>query len=193
MKELKTVSAVLIAAGAGALLLTQAFAQTRQSGPWWPSPHGPEDQAGASNWITPEVVLRAVELVEHGKIYELGQVYEPGMPKFGKRTYSLTIPGGPTYSGFGKNELIGNDEFLCTEIGQVGTQFDGLAHIGKRIMGEDGHFEDIYYNGFKGRDIITPYGVTKLGIEPPPVEYSTESTKRGPDPYMEKVSLSSVS
>ena len=43
--------------------------QTREKGPWWPHPiWGPEDQAGASNWITPEKVLQAVKLVETGQI-----------------------------------------------------------------------------------------------------------------------------
>ena len=35
-------------------------AQTRTEGPWWPHPiWGPDDQAGGSNWITPEKVLDA--------------------------------------------------------------------------------------------------------------------------------------
>ena len=48
--------------------------------PWWPSRWGAGDQAGASNWITPEKVLDAVKLVRDGKIYRLGRVYEAGMP-----------------------------------------------------------------------------------------------------------------
>ena len=46
-----------------------ALAQTREAGPWWPNPTwGRGDQAGASNWITPEKVLEAVRLVKTGKI-----------------------------------------------------------------------------------------------------------------------------
>lgn len=70
-------------------------AQTRQTGPWWPQPQwGPEDQAGASNWITETKILRAVRLVTTGKTYELGHVYERGMPLYGDRTFSLvrTLP-----------------------------------------------------------------------------------------------------
>ena len=69
------------------------IAQTRESGPWWPNPDwGPEDQAGASNWITPAKVMEAMQLVRTGKLYELGQLYESGMPFFGQRTYSLRVP-----------------------------------------------------------------------------------------------------
>jgi kynurenine formamidase len=141
--------------------------QTREKGPWWPHPiWGAEDQAGASNWITPEKVLQAVKLVETGQIYELGQVYERGMPLFGERTYTLLIPGGPTYNQpFGTNMMIGNDDFLCTEVGQVGTQFDGLTHIGTRMTMADGSVQDVYYNGFTGDEILGGHGMHQLGIE----------------------------
>ncbi len=141
--------------------------QTREKGPWWPHPiWGPGDQAGASNWITPGKVLQAVKRVETGQIYELGQVYERGMPLFGERTYTLMIPGGPTYNQpFGANMMIGNDDFLCTEVGQVGTQFDGLTHIGTRMTMADGSVQDVYYNGFTGDEILGAHGMRQLGIE----------------------------
>jgi len=63
---------------------------------WWPSRWGAGDQAGASNWITPEKVLDSAKLIRDGKVYRLGRVYEAGMPLFGTRSFSLTIPGGPT-------------------------------------------------------------------------------------------------
>ena len=52
-------AAIVLAAG------DPATGQTREQGPWWPHPlWGPEDEAGGSNWITPEVVLRVARLVE---------------------------------------------------------------------------------------------------------------------------------
>ena len=46
---------------------TTADAQTREQGPWWPHPiWGADDQAGASNWVTPEKVLRAIRKVKKG-------------------------------------------------------------------------------------------------------------------------------
>lgn len=149
------------------VLVAQAAAQTREQGPWWPHPlWGADDQAGASNWMTPERVVSAVELVTTGKVYDLGQTYERGMPLFGDRSFALHIPGGPTYNQpLGSNMLIGNDDFLCTEVGQVGTQFDGLAHIGTRMTMADGTVQDVYYNGFTGDEILGTYGMRKLGIE----------------------------
>ena len=69
-----------------------ALGQTREEGPWWPHPiWGPDDQAGASNWITPEKILEAISLVRTGQVYELGHVYERGMPLLGQRTFALFI------------------------------------------------------------------------------------------------------
>ena len=149
------------------LLSFSAVGQNREKGPWWPHAlWGPEDQAGASNWITPEKVLQAIQLVETGRIYELGQVYDGAMPIFGDRSYALRIPGGPTYNEpFGRNALIGNDEFISGEIGQVGTQFDGLTHIGTRMAMDDGSVRDVYYNGFTGEEILGARGMRQLGIE----------------------------
>ncbi len=154
-------AAILLAAS------DQASGQTREKGPWWPHPvWGPDDQAGGSNWITPEVVLRAARLVETGKVYELGQVYEHGMPLFGQRTYALSIPGSPTGGPFGvKNQLVYHDEFLCGEIGQIGTQFDGPGHIGTRMTMGDGSTADVFYNGVTRQEMKGAYGLTKLGIE----------------------------
>jgi hypothetical protein len=113
------------------LFAAATLAQTREAGPWWPNPAwGPGDQAGASNWVTPEKVLEAVRLVKTGKIYEIGQVYEKGMPMFGQRTYTLLSPASPTYAFPTANRIVGNDEFVCGEIGQVGTQFDGPVRYG---------------------------------------------------------------
>jgi hypothetical protein len=88
---------------------------------------GAGDEAGSTNWYTkPEVLWRALAEAKAGKVYFLGRPYTSTMPTYGDRKFVLRIPGGP----FGANVLVYNDEFVATEIGQVGTQFDGLAHIG---------------------------------------------------------------
>jgi kynurenine formamidase len=129
---------------------------------WWPSEWGPGDQRGAANRITPQKVKEGAALIKAGKIYQLGHVYERGMPLPAHRTFSLTIPGGPTSSpGEGsENMMIGHEEMFTGEIGQVGTQFDGFGHVGVRLP--DG---DYFYNGFKGSDVSGPYGLKNLGIE----------------------------
>lgn len=104
---------------------------------FWPSEFGPDDERGAANRITPEKVVGASRLIKSGQVYQLGRLYEHGMPIPGKRHFSLTIPGLPTGLPSGSNQLVSNDELFSGEIGQVGTQFDGLGHVGMRIDGED--------------------------------------------------------
>lgn len=146
-------------------LIGTAHAQTGSGAPWWPSRWGKDDEAGASNWITPEKVLDAVKWIRDGKIYRIGRAYEAGMPLFGARVFALRIPGGPTGGPFGENKLVYNDEFLSTEVGQVGTQFDCLGHIGIQL-GKDGDKSEMrFYNGFTSQEINDAYGLKKLGAE----------------------------
>lgn len=134
--------------------------QTPTGSRWWPSPWGPEDQRGAANRITAAVVLQAARLITTGKVYQLGRPYEAGMPLFGSRHYSLTIPGVPTGGPVGANQIVWNDEMVSAEIGQVGTQFDGLGHVGTQVDGEN-----VFYNGFKLSEFGSAYGLNKLGVE----------------------------
>lgn len=121
---------------------------------------GAEDERGAANRLTPAKVLEARQLIREGRIYELGRDYEAGMPLFPGRHYSLTIPGSPTGGPFGKNKVVYHDEMVSGQIGQVGTQFDGLGHVGHRVDGED-----VFYNGFKRSEFGTAGGLEKLGVE----------------------------
>jgi len=121
------VAAGTLAAGvAHAQQVAQAPAATDKA--WWPHPKwGKDDQAGASNYMTPVKVLDTVKLIKDGKIYRIGRIYESAMPKFGERAFTLRIPGSPTGGPFGTNKLIYNDEYLSTEIGQTGTQFNSTG------------------------------------------------------------------
>ncbi|WKK66493.1 cyclase family protein [Lutimonas zeaxanthinifaciens] len=120
---------------------------------------GKGDQKGATNHITPEKVVQAANLISKGKIYKLGQIYETSMPK-GGRNFTLHIIGPPPIDESNKNSTVGNLEFFTGEIGQIGTQFDGLGHIGYRE-----EKEDFYYNGFTGTEIYSSSGLRKLGVE----------------------------
>ncbi len=108
--------------------------------------------------MTAERVLDAVKLIRTGRIYQLGHVYEREMPTFPFRTFRLTIPAFRTARG--ENRQVGRDEFFVGEIGQMGTQLDGMGHVGCRLP--DG---DYFYNGFKSSDIEDQYGLKKLGVE----------------------------
>lgn len=127
---------------------------------FWPSEFGADDQRGAANRITPAKSAKAAQLVKKGETFQLGRPYEHGMPLPGKRHFSLTIPGLPTGKPSGTNQVVHNDELVSGEIGQVGTQFDGLGHIGIRLNGED-----IFYNGNKLSEFGDTYGLKKLGVE----------------------------
>ena len=147
-------------------LPNSVFCQTRDKGPWWPHPiWGAADQAGGSNWITPAKILEAMQLVKTGQVYEVGQIYERGMPLYGERTYAMVIPGWPSNNPTGKNRIVGHDEFLCAEIGQVGTQFDGPGHIGQQVEMSDGSKQFVFYNGVTKDEMGGDYGLEKLGIE----------------------------
>lgn len=66
------------AAVIAALALTGAvFAQDCKPSKW-----GPNDEIGAANYITPQRVLAATQLVKMGQTHPLGIVIEPGMPAF---------------------------------------------------------------------------------------------------------------
>jgi kynurenine formamidase len=128
---------------------------------WAPSEWGPDDKAGAVNRTTPAMVLKAAKLVKRGKVATLGKVYQQDAPAFGSRGWRMTIPGLPTGGPFGPQELVYNDEYLSTEIGQIGTQFDGPGHIG--VITSKGMY---FYNGrFLTDKGISAYGMGDLGVE----------------------------
>ena len=171
---LKTASLGAVGAVAGAahgkyglapIAPAQAQAPAAAADKWWPSKWGATDEAGATNHMTPAKTLEAAQWIKTGKVYKIGRDYEQGMPLFGARAFTLRIPGGPTGGPFGANKLIYNDEFLATEIGQTGTQFDGLGHIGVQ-QGKDGDKSEMrFYNGFTSTEINDAYGLKKLGVE----------------------------
>ena len=144
---------VLLAAMAALALFGMSPALGQESD-WYPSRWGAEDQRGSANLLTPDKVMEATRLIATGEVYQLGRVYEAGIPVFGTRHYSLKIPYalGP----LGENRTMGHEAIISGELGQVGTQFDGLGHVG---------VGDLFYNGLSRHDFATPDGLTKLGVE----------------------------
>ncbi|CAA9565914.1 MAG: Putative cyclase, partial [uncultured Thermomicrobiales bacterium] len=133
---------------------------------WWPSEFGPDDKAGAINRITPEYVLKVIRLVRQGKTATLGKYYDRDIPAFGARIWNMVIPGTPSGGPFGSNGLVFHDEYVSTEIGQIGTQFDGPGHIGVHTSKGD-----IFYNGREREATYQrgggnrPVGMGDLGVE----------------------------
>ena len=88
------------------------------------------------------------------------------MPIAPGRVYALRMPGGPTGGPYGdKSRTIWNDEFISTEIGQIGTQMDALGHLGCMCGLKGDKTNMLFYNGNKLSDMWSPYGLKKLGME----------------------------
>jgi kynurenine formamidase len=119
-----------------------------------PSKWGAGDERGAGNHMTPATVLRAARLIKTGETIELAHPLGAGMPISATRQFNVHTKR--TFMNPPSNRRGSNEELLTSEIGQVGTQFDGFAHQS---------IENSHYNCFKTDDIATRTGFTKLGIE----------------------------
>src|SRR5215471_16779049 len=119
-----------------------------------PSKWGPNDQRGSANHMKPETVLRATKLIHTGEVIEMGHVLNSSMPFFGTRRFDVHTKR--TFMNPQSNRRGSNEELVVSEIGQVGTQFDGFAH---QTIG------DSLYNCFKLDQIATRSGFEKLGVE----------------------------
>ena len=144
---------IVLVASVAAVIALAVVAMHGQAN-WYPSKWGAADQRGAANRITPAKVLEARDLIKQGKLYQLGHVYEPGMPMYGTRHFSLRIP--QAFPMPGKNQAVYHDEIISGELGQIGTQFDGLGHLG---------IGDLFYNGNKRSEFAQAEGLSKLGVE----------------------------
>ena len=119
-----------------------------------PSKWGAADERGAGNHMKPETVLRATRLIRTGEVFELGRVLRSDMPFSVGRRFQMETKR--TNMNAGSNRRGSNEEIVFSEIGQVGTQFDGFTH---QTIG------DSLYNCVKVADVATRTGFTKLGIE----------------------------
>jgi kynurenine formamidase len=119
-----------------------------------PSKWGADDERGAANLVTPTRVLRAVRLIRTGEIVELGRVLSSDMPFVGTRRFDLHTKR--TNGPLGTNKRMSNEEFVATELGQVGTQFDMFPHQG---------IDDSLYNCVPIEGTATRSGFTRLGVE----------------------------
>ena len=150
---------------------------------WTKSKWGPNDEIGAANYMTPELVVKAAGLVKTGKTYALGIPVDSKTPPIRRAPSRSPIvqPGQAGIPGLGPSKTTYNDDIIDGWVG-VGSQLDGLGHIG---------VEHVYYNGNKLADFADPTGLKKLGVEkvPPMVtrgvlldmaaHYDTDVVKEG--------------
>jgi kynurenine formamidase len=163
----QTIGRAAAVAALTAALAGMVSAQTREKGPWWPSAHGPKDQAGNSNYVTPEKILKALRIPKTGQTYELGHIYERTMPQYGDRPYFLSVqPAAPP-----QKEGAGSvhRDYFTGFIGQMGTQFDAFGHQGQAVRMADGSVKNVYYNGFTEEELTGTRqgvdGLEALGVE----------------------------
>jgi len=139
---------------------------------WAPTKWGPDDSAGSTNHTkNSENIKRALATVKQFKSLTVGKYYHREIPASGVRSWNMTIPGTPTGGPSGKNALVYHDELVTTEIGQIGTQFDGPGHVG--VNTSKGPF---MYNGRISWDAYERgAGGRVLGMGPLGVEFSAEN------------------
>ena len=143
-----------------AALAASSFAASAQA-PWYPSKWGAADELGAANYMTAATALQAARLVKTGKVYSLGITVSTTTPAFPPRTCAIYIvqPGQTgSAEGLGNTHTTYNDDILNCWTG-IGTQLDGLGHIG---------VGDRYYNGLKWAEFATIGGLKKLGADTVP-------------------------
>ncbi len=121
------------------------------------SKFGPDDQVGNVNYITPAKTLAASKLVTTGKTYRLAIETNKDTPAYPPRTFAVTIvqPGQTHGGSLGPTKTTYNDDLIVGWAG-VGTQLDGLGHIG---------IDGLYYNCNKAADFAMTDGLRKLGVE----------------------------
>ncbi|HEY6703040.1 MAG TPA: hypothetical protein VI010_03010 [Xanthobacteraceae bacterium] len=146
------VLAAMLAASSTALAQTPSWTPPSEN-QRCPSKWGAGDERGSANHMKPQTVLNAVKLIKTGEVIELGHVLNTNMPFFGTRRFDVHIKR--TFMNEFSNRRGSNEEIVISEIGQVGTQFDGFAHQ---------THENSWYNCFKVAENATRSGFTKLGV-----------------------------
>jgi hypothetical protein len=143
------------------------------AGAWAPGPYGEGDQRGSFNEVTPATTARALRLLDARKpvkTYGMGEEMFNGFPAYAALIYPRQYEQRLTVLGyvprepalvqlpvpFGPNKVSAHEERLVNGTYHIGTQVDGLAHIG---------VGDMFYGGNRGADIGGATGLKKLGNE----------------------------
>ncbi len=131
-------------------------AKTGNWGRW-----GEEDERGALNLLTPEVVLRATQAATTGKVYNLGlPVQRAGVPVFDYRgaPQRLTLSSQTdeaNFSAYGAPEGLGANEDVLVIAAHNGTHLDALCHV---------YSDGQMYNGFSKDTFASQNGAGRCGI-----------------------------
>src|SRR5881275_1033416 len=132
--------------------------QVRNWGKW-----GADDEIGTLNYITPEKIAQASQLVTAGKVFALGIPLQRNGPQSGTRQrfnpiHTMFRDGGDAprtpaevaaMQGYG-----GSDDWIVMPL-QCVTQWDSLAHV---------FYEGKMYNGYDAA-LVTSSGTSKNSID----------------------------
>jgi kynurenine formamidase len=127
---------------------------------------GKADEVGALNAMTPQTIQKALKLVKHGKVYDLGVAYDKASFKWpGHSSAEIIMYRSPEgIKRQGDFKPVADPETNPTKMGwhtcavfindNVGTQIDGLGHV---TTGDDNH----WYNGFREAKWGGNFGIRK--------------------------------
>jgi len=163
-----SVSCVVLAVGLGACASDPqeevATSPVQTSCSYGVARWGAFDEAGQSNTQTAAKAQEAAKLIKTGQRWRLTHEYLHEMPEFpfpGLLGFQLSILGPVQFDA----ALIGQEEQVHSEIGQVGTQMDTLGHMCFLHNGATDPGDADCYGGFKLRDVVFPTGLAHLGID----------------------------
>ena len=122
-----------------------------------PSKWGANDEKGSANHQNAKSVMRAKELMRTGEMVEMAHPLNAQMAFFGTRRFD--VHPKRTFMNDFSNRRGSNEEIVITELGQVGTQFDGFAHQSH----EDSHYNCVKTGEISTRDGFTKFGMDKIG------------------------------
>ena len=101
---------------------------------WWPSRYGADDELGAGHELTPERTLAALRIPKQGRIIELAQLLEPGIPAYPPRAWHQLLLAHDDARGAharsrARPAAVVFEEHV-TQSYQIGCHLDGLGHVG---------------------------------------------------------------
>ena len=122
---------------------------------------GPDDEIGTLNFISPEDIVKAAQLIRRGKVFSLGLDFDNKGPQSGlwgnrfNPIHTMTATGTDAVAGNqDKGKLRYADDMISLPL-QCGTQWDALGHI---------FYDDKMWNGYDAR-LVDSNGAQKNAID----------------------------
>jgi kynurenine formamidase len=106
--------------------------------------------------VKPSSVLRALQVVREGRLYDLGRVLDERSPAFPGRYFHQTLQPNP--EPIGENRVNWVSDIVATTT-QIGTHLDALCHL---------QIDGMLYGGVHAAQAQGPSGFNQLGIETVP-------------------------